>query len=131
MLFFKPKAHSLTAARHSALKLLSYLYPQVAQTLDLDKYDGVCTVSGDGLVAEVINGLANHSDWRRAIRMPFGAIPSGSGNGLARSVEAYTLQMATLAAIRGAYIAVPVGGGLGRSRRRVLITQVSRLCVHL
>lgn len=76
----------------------------MAQTLNLDEYDGVCTVSGDGLIAEVLNGLATHADWHRAMRMPLAAIPAGSGNGLARTLEAYTLHTATLAAIRGEWL---------------------------
>lgn len=55
---------------------------QLARAMQLDRYDGVCTVSGDGLVMEVVNGLAGRPDGARAARMPLLLIPAGSGNAL-------------------------------------------------
>nr|QFF91284.1 sphingosine kinase 2 isoform 2 [Potamotrygon motoro] len=37
--------------------------------------------------AQVINGLMSRPDWERAIRMPLGVIPAGSGNALAASIN--------------------------------------------
>ncbi|KAH8271141.1 hypothetical protein KR018_001285 [Drosophila ironensis] len=53
----------------------------------LDRYSGIVVASGDGLFYEVLNGLMERLDWRRACReLPLGIIPCGSGNGLAKSV---------------------------------------------
>ena len=59
---------------------------EIAAGVDLDKYDGIVTVSGDGLLHEVINGLSRHADWQRAIQLPIGPIPAGTGNGLVVSM---------------------------------------------
>lgn len=53
----------------------------VCQTLSLD-FDAVITVSGDGLVHEILNGFAQHEDPITAFSMPVAPIPTGSGNGL-------------------------------------------------
>lgn len=53
----------------------------------LSDWRGVITVSGDGMIHEVLNGLFDRPDWREALsRLPLGLIPGGSGNGLARSI---------------------------------------------
>ena len=45
------------------------------------------TVSGDGLIHEVLNGLFERVDWREALaRLPIGVIPGGSGNALSRTL---------------------------------------------
>ncbi|CAB3404459.1 unnamed protein product [Caenorhabditis bovis] len=54
---------------------------------DLDKFNGVLIFSGDGLVFEALNGILNREDAFRIFpTLPFGIIPSGSGNGLLSSV---------------------------------------------
>ncbi|XP_030064057.1 sphingosine kinase 1 [Microcaecilia unicolor] len=57
---------------------------------DLSRWDAVVTVSGDGLLYEVINGLMERSDWQSAIKKPLGILPGGSGNALAMSINHYT-----------------------------------------
>ncbi len=53
----------------------------------LSDWRGLVTVSGDGVIHEVLNGLFDRPDWREALsRLPLGLIPGGSGNGLARSI---------------------------------------------
>lgn len=47
------------------------------QSLDLSKYDGIATISGDGLLNEVVTGLLQRDDWQRARHMPVGIIPGG------------------------------------------------------
>ena len=59
---------------------------QIASQLDLGMYDAIVTVSGDGLLHEVVNGLMKHADWQRAIKHPIGVIPGGTGNGLVVSM---------------------------------------------
>jgi sphingosine kinase len=53
----------------------------------LSTFDGIVVVSGDGLVAEVIQGLALRTDADIALRnTPIGPLPAGSGNGLCKSL---------------------------------------------
>lgn len=54
--------------------------------MNLNDYDGIVIVSGDGLVYEALNGLASRPDSDKALAMPIGHIPGGSGNGLAQSI---------------------------------------------
>ena len=55
---------------------------EIARTLTLDDYDAVVTVSGDGLIHEVLNGFAGHPESKRALGIPIAPIPTGSGNAL-------------------------------------------------
>jgi diacylglycerol kinase family enzyme len=49
--------------------------------------EGVLAVGGDGALAEVVQGIMARRDWRRAARrLVLGALPAGSGNGLALSL---------------------------------------------
>jgi len=54
---------------------------EITKSLPLD-CDAVTTVSGDGLIHEVLNGFAHHADPARAFSIPVAPIPTGSGNGL-------------------------------------------------
>lgn len=60
----------------------------MAAKLDLEAFDCVVAVGGDGFLAEVIQGLMQRTDWLNAIRMPLGVLPAGSGNGLAHTLAA-------------------------------------------
>uniref|UniRef100_A0A7I4FBM7 sphingosine kinase n=1 Tax=Physcomitrium patens TaxID=3218 RepID=A0A7I4FBM7_PHYPA len=78
----------------------------LAKESDLSQLDGIVCVSGDGVLVEVLNGLLERSDWERAIKMPIGIIPAGTGNGLAKSVldhvgEPCDAASATFLVIRG------------------------------
>lgn len=55
---------------------------EIAHHLDVTEWDGIVICSGDGLVHEVVNGLLERADWEKAIQMPVGIIPTGSGNAL-------------------------------------------------
>mmetsp|Transcript_44984 Transcript_44984/g.104051 ORF Transcript_44984/g.104051 Transcript_44984/m.104051 type:complete len:456 (-) Transcript_44984:106-1473(-) len=59
---------------------------QHLQAADLSSYDGIVIVSGDGLMHEAFNGLASRPDAAKALRMPVGHIPGGSGNAFAKSM---------------------------------------------
>ncbi|RWS18029.1 sphingosine kinase 2-like isoform X2 [Dinothrombium tinctorium] len=60
----------------------------VKNTIDLlTQWDSIVVVSGDGLLFEVFNGLMQRPDWEKAIKMPVGIIPGGSGNGIAHSIN--------------------------------------------
>ena len=62
----------------------------VQQHVDLaGTFKGIVIVSGDGLLSEVLQGVMARPDWARCIRdLPFGVLPAGTGNGLARSIHA-------------------------------------------
>ncbi|KAK3728535.1 hypothetical protein QZH41_011620, partial [Actinostola sp. cb2023] len=55
---------------------------KIALELNVEDWDGIVICSGDGLVYEFVNGLMNRADWKNAIYMPLGVIPTGSGNAL-------------------------------------------------
>ncbi|KAG0188924.1 sphinganine kinase lcb4 [Apophysomyces sp. BC1034] len=56
---------------------------QIAKDLDIDAFDVIVTVSGDGVIHEVINGYLQRPDAREAMRkVPLGVIPGGTGNAL-------------------------------------------------
>jgi sphingosine kinase len=54
---------------------------EIAKNLPLD-YDAVVTLSGDGIIHEVLNGFAHHQESAKAFAIPIMPIPTGSGNGL-------------------------------------------------
>uniref|UniRef100_A0A2K6EGS5 sphingosine kinase n=1 Tax=Propithecus coquereli TaxID=379532 RepID=A0A2K6EGS5_PROCO len=60
---------------------------ELVQGLSLSEWDGIVTVSGDGLLYEVLNGLLDRPDWEEAVKMPVGILPCGSGNALAGAVN--------------------------------------------
>ena len=59
---------------------------EIAKELPLDKYDAVATMSGDGLIHEVLNGFWQHADPIRALRTPVAPVPTGSANGLCLNI---------------------------------------------
>ncbi|XP_063798812.1 sphingosine kinase 2 [Pseudophryne corroboree] len=60
---------------------------ELMQSINLEEWDGIVVISGDGLLFEVINGLMERPDWEDAIKMPIGILPCGSGNALAGAVN--------------------------------------------
>lgn len=60
---------------------------ELVQSLNLSEWDGIVTVSGDGLLYEVLNGLLDRPDWEEALKTPVGILPCGSGNALAGAVN--------------------------------------------
>lgn len=60
---------------------------ELVQGLSLSEWDGIVTVSGDGLLYEVLNGLLDRPDWEEAVKTPVGILPCGSGNALAGAVN--------------------------------------------
>ncbi|KAJ1974965.1 Sphingosine kinase 1 [Dimargaris cristalligena] len=74
---------------------------EFGQSLDLKQYAAVVTLSGDGLLHQLINGIMSRLDWQDAIKSPIGIIPCGTCNGLAKSLDLNSVEAATLAAIKG------------------------------
>ena len=58
----------------------------LVQELDLTKVDGLVIVGGDGTIHDAIAGLMSRKDSRRAIELPLGIIPGGTGNGLSKTL---------------------------------------------
>eukprot|EP01122_Echinamoeba_exundans_P013157 TRINITY_DN5699_c0_g1_i1.p1 TRINITY_DN5699_c0_g1~~TRINITY_DN5699_c0_g1_i1.p1 ORF type:complete len:655 (-),score=120.60 TRINITY_DN5699_c0_g1_i1:588-2552(-) len=71
------------------------------QKVDLTQVDRFITVSGDGLLNEMLNGLMARPDWVDAVKIPLGIIPAGSGNALATSMGYPNPVSAALAIVRG------------------------------
>ena len=51
---------------------------ELAKGLNIRKYDAIVSVSGDGVLHEVINGLMERPDAAIAHKLPVGAIPGGN-----------------------------------------------------
>ncbi|KAG8750651.1 sphinganine kinase lcb4 [Ceratobasidium sp. 428] len=77
---------------------------ELAQTFALD-YDALLTVSGDGLVFEVMNGFLKRPDAAKAFALPICPIPAGSGNALSVNLfgvkEGFDVALASLNAVKG------------------------------
>ncbi|THV01005.1 hypothetical protein K435DRAFT_750573 [Dendrothele bispora CBS 962.96] len=93
----------------------------IAKSLALDSYDAVATVSGDGLVHEVLNGFANHAEPRKALSMPVAPIPTGSGNGLSLNLlgleDGFDVTRAALNLIKGQPMNVDVFSVIQNGKR--------------
>lgn len=78
----------------------------------------IATASGDGLIHEVINGLAVRSDARKALKIPITPIPTGSANGMCINLmgveETFNVPLACLNVIKGAQ----AGGSIDRRKKR-------------
>jgi sphingosine kinase len=80
----------------------------IARNVDLGAYDAVVPLSGDGIVNELINGLASRPDALSALRIPIAPIPAGSGNALSVNImgpdKVLDVAYAALNAIKGVYL---------------------------
>ncbi|KAF9564611.1 hypothetical protein CPC08DRAFT_734307 [Agrocybe pediades] len=65
---------------------------EVAKTLPFT-FDAIVTVSGDGMVHEILNGFLEHAHPLRAFSTPIAPIPSGSGNGLAVNLLGHEMKV--------------------------------------
>ncbi|KAI9254297.1 ATP-NAD kinase-like domain-containing protein [Sporodiniella umbellata] len=60
---------------------------QIAKELDVDAYDAVVTVSGDGVLHELINGFLARPDGQSVMKkLSLGLIPGGTNNSLSISI---------------------------------------------
>lgn len=75
--------------------------------MDAESVDGIVSVSGDGLLHEIINGLMSRSDFDRLKeKIAVGGIPGGTGNGLIKTLlteinEDYGIKEAAWLVLRG------------------------------
>ena len=56
---------------------------ELIYNLDIDSFDKLCVIGGDGTFHEVINGLLTRNDKKK---IPIGLIPGGSGNSLMHTI---------------------------------------------
>jgi sphingosine kinase len=77
---------------------------EVVKEISLD-YDAIIVLSGDGLIHEVLNGLASHKNPMQALRIPVSPVPTGSGNGMCLNLhglkDGFDVVFATMCAIKG------------------------------
>lgn len=84
-----------------------HAYDMVKDDLRIGDYNGIVTVSGDGLIHEVVNGLYRRNDWLQFMStLSLGFIPGGSANGLVKAVldysgEEYSVENAAFVVAKG------------------------------
>ncbi|EIW85152.1 hypothetical protein CONPUDRAFT_79840 [Coniophora puteana RWD-64-598 SS2] len=86
---YTKKVEPILAAGGCSLDVTYTTHRYHAQELARDislKYDAVIVVSGDGVVHEVINGLAQHNNPEKAFCIPVVPIPAGSANALSLNI---------------------------------------------
>lgn len=69
----------------------------IAHDLELDKYSGIISISGDGVFHEIINGLFTRQDWRNVIDIPLGIIGAGTANAMSQNLNLNSPERAFLA----------------------------------
>lgn len=75
--------------------------------MPVGEFDNIVTVSGDGLLFEVVNGIMARQDRAEFLKkVTIGAIPGGTGNGLVKSIlassqEEFSVEMAAYLVARG------------------------------
>eukprot|EP00002_Diphylleia_rotans_P022288 TRINITY_DN4367_c0_g1_i2.p1 TRINITY_DN4367_c0_g1~~TRINITY_DN4367_c0_g1_i2.p1 ORF type:complete len:408 (+),score=56.90 TRINITY_DN4367_c0_g1_i2:51-1274(+) len=75
--------------------------PQELKTAQLTGFDAIVTISGDGTIHEVLNGLMSRPDWKEIVQIPLGCVPGGSGNALAHTTGLKTPLDAALSIVKG------------------------------
>ena len=86
---FLEKAHVAMTIKHTERR--NHAYDIVHDDLLPNQFDAIVTVSGDGLIHEVVNGLCTRDDWAKFKEtITVGVIPGGTGNGLVKSLVAAT-----------------------------------------
>ena len=99
------KAHitfSLVETQHA-----NHAFEIVHDELVPGQFDAVVTVSGDGLLHEVVNGLLTRKDFHLfRSNLTIGCVPGGTGNGLVKSLldrghENYGISEAAFRVLKG------------------------------
>lgn len=64
-----------------------HAYDIVSQDIKIGDYDGIITVSGDGLIHEIVNAIYRRPDKLSMMStLGIGCIPGGSSNGLVKAI---------------------------------------------
>ncbi|WVR06330.1 hypothetical protein IAU60_003361 [Kwoniella sp. DSM 27419] len=110
---------------------------QIAATVDLI-YDVIATASGDGLVYEVLNGLASRPDAKKALQIPVAPIPTGSANAVCTNLfgvkDTFNIPLACLNLIKGRKLNIDLCSVLllpSMERRFAFLSQALGLMVDL
>ncbi len=78
---------------------------EIARDLDVQHFDAVGVVSGDGLLHEMLNGFAMRPDASKALALPLAPIPAGSGNAMSINLlgaqQGFSLALACLNIVKG------------------------------
>ncbi|CAI4046916.1 hypothetical protein N7582_003935 [Saccharomyces uvarum] len=87
---FMTKAKPLLLASRCSIEVVYTKYPghavEIAEDMNIDKYDTVVCASGDGIPHEVMNGLYRRPDHVKAFnKLAITQIPCGSGNAMSVS----------------------------------------------
>ena len=65
----------------------NHAFDIVNKEIQPGQYDCISTISGDGLIFEVVNGLMTRPDYNEfKDNITFGPIPGGTSNGLVKSI---------------------------------------------
>ena len=56
----------------------------ITRAMNIDKFESICLIGGDGTLYEAINGMFARSDRKR---LPIGLIPAGTGNALMHDLK--------------------------------------------
>ncbi|WVQ82967.1 hypothetical protein IAT38_005103 [Cryptococcus sp. DSM 104549] len=110
---------------------------EIANSMDL-VYDVIATSSGDGLIYEVINGLASRSDARKALLTPIAPIPTGSACAVSINLmgvkDTFNIPLACLNIIKGRSMPIDLCSVLmlpSNTRRFSFLSQAIGLMVDL
>ncbi|KAJ7050187.1 ATP-NAD kinase-like domain-containing protein [Mycena amicta] len=108
----------------------------IARNLDLTAYDALVPLSGDGIVSELLNGLASRTDARTALRTPIAPLPAGSGNALSVNLmgpaKVVDVAYAALNAIKGHPMPLDICSvSQGSTRRFSFLSQAFGLMADL
>ncbi|KAG7452429.1 uncharacterized protein BT62DRAFT_924983 [Guyanagaster necrorhizus] len=95
---------------------------EIAKVLPLE-CDAIVTVSGDGLIHEVMNGFAHHAYPMKAFSIPIAPIPTGSGNGLSLNLlglaDGFDVVAAALNVVKGLPMKVDVFSFVQNGKRSI------------
>ncbi|KAJ1820973.1 Sphingosine kinase 1 [Coemansia sp. RSA 2671] len=67
---------------------------------DLSAYSCVAAMGGDGILHDILNGFLRRNDWPKFKPLPLAAIPAGTGNGLAKSLDCLWPEQAAVAIVK-------------------------------
>ncbi|CAL5222109.1 g4421 [Coccomyxa viridis] len=73
----------------------------IVKEAELQIFDAVVAVGGDGTIFEILQGYFHGEDWAQRVRAPFCLVPSGSGNALAANCGLWTPETAAIAICKG------------------------------
>lgn len=78
--------------------------PEIVKKMDLSAFDGMITVSGDGLFHELIDAMLNRADWDTVRLIPIGCVGAGTSRAFNKNIDAVDRVCATFTVIKVNYI---------------------------